>query len=244
MKSIMKASLQLVTPMVEEKQTVPAGSSIQELRVGERGFSIFELSIAALILLTLSAITIFTFANTKIEKTDEQALALINILQDARLRALTSRRTIRVSIDDTKKSVYLIEERDPLTANDDVVLKTMRISSAVAIGTVPTAVKAPPTASFPAPVQQFAQTQYRLTQNDKVITLRFLSDGRVVDRGTEPLGANALITGATIYISNIKPTPKTPTIVRALMVSGNSAHSFINKCVVNGSDKCVSWTRR
>src|ERR1044072_9714123 len=86
----------------------------------ESGFSIVELLIVLLISSIMLAITGYYFVNhQKLYKPDDQALKIVDILQEARQRALTQRETVRVEIDLTDSIVRLVDENTPTTETDD-----------------------------------------------------------------------------------------------------------------------------
>ena len=86
----------------------------------ENGFSIVELLVVLVIISVMAGISAYFFnAHQKLYKPDDQSLKIIDILQEARQRALTQRETIRVEINSTLNIARVIDENTPSTANDD-----------------------------------------------------------------------------------------------------------------------------
>ncbi len=195
------------------------------LRKSEAGFSIVELLVVLSIIAVMAAVTIFyATAHKKAFQPDEEALQLADILQEARQRALTQRRTMRVEINLATNIVRLYDEnRDATTATDDVLLRGLQLfpSANVKINTNPAEATYTPPESMPVPSAVFKPSVYPPSATQSVCTIRFLSNGTAVDAGNNGVGTGAVPTGATIYIwSPNKTTPTNGDIIRGVTVLG------------------------
>lgn len=150
---------------------------------------------------------------------------------------------MRVEINQTKKSVILIDEATGSVATDDSIIKSVPFYSLVTIGGTPSGVSAGPTASSPIPVADYSTSNYPLSSSEQKITLRFKPGGKVVDAGTDNIGTGSLVTGATIYVySTQNGANGKPDIIRAVTLIGPSADSSVYKCTYSGN-VCGNWTR-
>ncbi|MDQ6787930.1 MAG: prepilin-type N-terminal cleavage/methylation domain-containing protein [Acidobacteriota bacterium] len=213
----------------------------------EQGFSLVELLIVIVIISILTTIAVLGTASTKLFAADNQALAITDILQEARQKALTERKTLRVELNDTKKQIRLIDENNTTsTAADDKIIRSSSFDPATSVGTKPANIdpvySVLPQSGSPVPEMQYTQTNYLLSQNDQVKTLRFTKTGEVVDGGTDNLGTGAINTGATIYVYNGASGSKS-SIVRAITLSGITAAAQLFKCQTNAQGICTSWAK-
>lgn len=190
------------------------------------GFSIVELVIVILIVFVMTGVSIFLFtAHRNLLKPDEQTLIIADFLQEARQRALTQRETMRVEIDLTDNAVRLINENSPTTLNDDEKLREEKLfpSNEVIIKNRPSNINIDPPEMMPVSPANFPQSIYPQSLNHYVCTLRFLRNGTVVDAGTDPVGSNARLVNAAIYVWSPKKTdPNQSEITRAITVVGAS----------------------
>jgi prepilin-type N-terminal cleavage/methylation domain-containing protein len=212
----------------------------------EAGFSLIELVIVMLLLLILTVSAGLGMALTRIHGADAQAVALMDIFQEARQKALTQGKTLRVEINDTKKQIRLIDENATNASTDDIVITTLNINRATTVGVTPAnvtgATPALPKGNSPIPVIQYTQTSYPLSKNNKVKTLRFLKSGEVVDAGTDNLGTGALTSGTTIYVYNGAEGSKS-SVVRAITLSGITADAQVFKCQADTQGICKGWVK-
>ncbi len=192
---------------------------------GEAGFSVVELLVVVGIILVMAAITIFyATAHKKAYQPDEEALQIADILQEARQRALTQRRPMRVEINLSNNTVKLYDEnRDQTTATDDVLLRGLTLYSTanVKIYTNPTEASYTPPETMPVPAAVFKASVYPASISQTVCTIRFLANGQAVDAGTNAIGSGAVPTGVTLYVWS--PNQNTPTqadILRSVTVLG------------------------
>jgi len=75
---------------------------------------------------------------------------------------------------------------------------------------------------LPAPLAVFKPSVYPSSISQNVCTLRFRSDGTVVDAGNNATGTGAVMTGATIPVWSPKGTTSESTIARAITVIGST----------------------
>jgi prepilin-type N-terminal cleavage/methylation domain-containing protein len=173
------------------------------IRAGEHGFSLIELLMVVVMILIITGVSLFYLSgNRKLYNTDEEALQVIDLIQDARQRALTQRETLRVEIDLTSNIGRVINENTVSTATDDKMLRQVKFyaSNMVRLDTRPNNVTTAPPETLPAPTAVFVGSQHPLSSGHNVATFRFMPDGTVRDAGTSALGVNSVPTGATLYI--------------------------------------------
>ena len=94
----------------------------------DAGYSIVEMLIVLTVVSILTSGAFFYLnAHQTLYKTDNQALLIADLLQEARQRSLTQRKTMRVEIDLTKAAARLIDENTAATANDDKILREISL---------------------------------------------------------------------------------------------------------------------
>ncbi len=196
------------------------------LNPGTEGFSLIELLIVMAIMLILTGTSFYYLAATQdLYKADEQALKISDVLQEARQRSLTQRRTMRVEIDMTDNMIRLIDEDDPTTVNDDTMIRSFPLLAPeeVRVDERPGQIPDNPPEEFPVPNAQFRQSIYPESLAHDVATLRFQSNGTVVDQGTNEIGQNAVSTGATLHIwSPLKGDVNNSKIARSITIIGST----------------------
>ena len=218
-------------------------------RQKESGFSIFELVIVVAIVAILSTIAALSFYTEKIYKADTQALNIIDVLQEARQRALSQRTTMRVEVNRTEQLIQLINENSPTTSSDDEEVRTVSYTNqGVFVGTQPSNYTAGnPVELSPTPRLAFRTSNHPLSVGDRVGTIRFLRNGTVSDAGTDDIGTGARIRGATIlvwskYADDTSTNPNTVQIMRAVTVQRTSGLTRLWKCPLeNGT--CATWIK-
>lgn len=222
-------------------------SSVQKFN-SDKGFSIIELVVVLLIIGVLSAFAVWALKTSKLYNAETQALALIDVMQEARQRSLSQRRTMRVEINSTKKLIRLINENTPGNASDDTIIKSVPFmdNNTLLIGRTPTNMSGSPTELSPVPASSFSTSLHPLSANDKVITLRFLRNGTVVNAGNDAIGTGAVPTGATIYVwarrdTDTNPNTTAANIFRAVTVLGSSGATRLWKCATV-NNQCTNWT--
>lgn len=213
----------------------------------ESGFSFLELIIVVLLISILSVFTLLSFKAEKKYLADTQASQIIDVLHEARQRSLTQQETMRVEINQTRKTVRLIAEGEPGSASDDKELKSVPLQDTkyVVVGAMPTNVSKTPEEMSPTPALKFKKSVYPLSNGDSVATLRFVRTGKVLDAGSNAIGDNSTLTGATIYVwmpdySSAGQPLTSGVIIRAITVQGTSGASKYLKCTLTGN-KCLNW---
>lgn len=166
----------------------------------ESGFSIPELLIVLTIIGILSAVSLFYLtAHRRLLKPNEQSLQVLDIMQEARQRALTQRETIRVEIDLEDNVARLVDENTTSTKTDAKLRQISLLpSSQVNIETNPPDISTKPNAVMVLPDATFKKTVTSTNLNHKVFILRFIKDGTVID-----VDGNAK--GAALYFWSPKP---------------------------------------
>ncbi|HEY0426946.1 MAG TPA: prepilin-type N-terminal cleavage/methylation domain-containing protein [Pyrinomonadaceae bacterium] len=192
----------------------------------ELGFSLVELLIVLLITMIMIAITGFYFLNhQKLYKPDDQSLKIVDMLQEARQRSLTQRETVRVEIDLTDNLIRLIDENTPATVNDDREIRrtTLLPQSEVKLQQRPDDISYNPPETLPAPTAVFTTSVYPSSSTHNVCTIRFQSNGTVVNAGTTAVGGGATVTGVTLHIWAPKKTNANEAdIARAITIIGST----------------------
>ena len=192
-----------------------------ELRRREHGFSVIELLVVVSVIAIMSSMIIFYASNhKKAYQPDEQADQIADILQEARQRSLTQRRTMRVE-------VKLYDENTNATvATDDVLLRNFSLfpSANVRVDVRPSNIAYNPNeGTMPVPTAVFKSSVYSPSVAQNVCTIRFLPNGTVVDAGNNAIGTGAVPTGVTLHIwSPNKTNPAQSDIARSLTVIGAS----------------------
>lgn len=209
----------------------------------QEGFSMIELMVVLGVLVILSIVALFSISAKQKYPPDDQSYLLFDLLQEARMKSITQRTIFRFEIDNTNKKIWLVNEKDPALDTDDEVVKTSSFAKGVSIGVMPANVNTLPTGSSPIPVIPFSTSKFLLTQNNQTITLRFDGKGQVLDKGSNSKGSGAIVTGATIFVSETLDAASNAKIIRAVTVNGISGNSSILKCQLNNQQQCGTWIR-
>lgn len=193
----------------------------------EAGFSIAELIIVSGIMVVMTSVSLYyLYSHEKLYKPDEQAAFFIDMLQEARQRALTQKVTMRVELDLTDNVARLIDEGDATIATDDKVLRSFNLkpTQEVKIEQRPTNVTISPVEPSPVPAITFVNASiHPISLNHKVATLRFKKDGTVTNAGTTAIGGGSTVTGATVFVWQPEKTnANNSTITRAVTVVGTT----------------------
>lgn len=191
----------------------------------DSGFSVIEILVVVAIVGVLSGMAIFYATNhKKAYQPDDQALILADMLQEARQRALTQRRTMRVEINLATNSAKLYDENsNAASASDDVVIKAMNLfaPTSVKVDTRPSQIAYNPAETLPVPNAVFKSSVYPPSISQSVCTIRFLANGSAVDAGTNAVGAGAVPTGVTVHIwAPRKADPTQSDIARSITILG------------------------
>lgn len=191
---------------------------------GEKGFSIVELLIVVSIATVMASFSIFYLSgHQRLYKPDEQSLKIVDLMQEARQRSLTQRETMRIEIDLNDSVARLIDENTASIATDDVKIREITLFSyeLVKINSQPPDITTLPNESMSVPAAQFVPSVYPNSITHNVCTFRFLRNGTVVNAGTNAIGDNAALTGATLFIwSPTKDDEDVSEIARAITIVG------------------------
>lgn len=197
-----------------------------ETKSSSDGFSLVEVLIVIAVISILTAVSmIYLNASQKLYKPDVQSLQLIDIFQEARQRSLTQRRTMRVEVDMDDRIVRLIDEIANDTANDDLVIRTMVLlpDEELRVDDKPFNISENPPELLPTPAAVFSLSNYPKSIAHRVCTIRFQSNGNVVDAGSTPTGTGATPTGVTLFIwSPNQDNPMNMDIARAVTIIGTT----------------------
>lgn len=193
----------------------------------QSGFSTAELLVVVMITSIMTSVSLYyLYYHEKLYKPDEQAAYIIDILQEARQRALTQKTTMRVELDLTDNVARLINEETTAISTDDTILRTVKLKVAkeVTISQKPSNITPNPVEPSPVPIVEFKNnTIYPPSLSHRVATIRFRKDGTVTDAGTNDLGGSANITGVTIYVWQPDDVlPEKSSIARAITIIGSS----------------------
>lgn len=213
----------------------------------ENGFSIIELIIVLLVISILSILAVMSFKSEKKYLADTQAFQINDILHEARQRALSQRETMRVEINKTRNTVRLISENEPGDAADDQEIRSIKLEApaVLVVDAPPQNVSGSPSEMSPTPAIIFKASTHPLSIGDTVATLRFTTTGKVLDAGSNSIGTNSAMTGATIYIwspeySDAGQPLASGNVIRAITVQGTSGITGYWKCPVANSN-CKKW---
>lgn len=191
----------------------------------ENGFSVIELLVVVAVIAIMSTMVLFyANAHKKAYQPDDQALQISDILQEARQRALTQRRTMRVEINLTNNTVKLYDEnRDTTTAGDDFLIKSLAMfaTTNVRVDTRPSEISVNPPETLPVPNAVFSASVYPTSISQNVCTIRFLANGTAVNAGTNATGTGSVATGVTLHVwSPNKTNNNQSDIARCITVLG------------------------
>ena len=187
----------------------------------QKGVSLVELIFVPVITGILTGIAVVSFSGARKYAADDQARAIVDLLDEARQKSLNQRNTMRVEINKTKSIVTLIDENTPTTATDDKIIRSIPLSANATVGAAPNNVSAGPAATSPIPVPTYTSSTYPLSNGDQKITVRFRRNGQVVDVGTDSIGTGSVTTGATIERYGTTASGTNPDVVRAITVLAN-----------------------
>lgn len=219
------------------------------------GFSLIETLAVIVVIGVLAAIAIMSFSAPKRYAADDQAMKILDVLQEARQKALTQKRVMRVEFNNTTKQVRLINEYDTKAMNsslasdssDDKEIRSVPFDvKNLVIGTKPSNVTTTvPTQTTPIPEVSFSTTIYPLSNGNSVKTLCFVKDGRVLDPGSNGLcePEKDVPGGVTVYVYEKPDATGKSKIVRAVTVSGITGAADIVKCQLDASSACVKWVK-
>lgn len=191
----------------------------------EAGFTVAELLVVMGLTVVMTTVSLYyLYSHEKLYKPDEQAAYLIDMLQEARQKALTMKVVMRVEIDMTDSVARLINEGDGSTATDDKVVRSFTLKSVkeVKMEQRPNNVSINPVEQSPVTAIAYVTSSvHPLSSGHKVATLRFKKDGTVSDAGTTAIGGGSTVGGAMIFVwQPDKTNENNSTITRAITVIG------------------------
>jgi prepilin-type N-terminal cleavage/methylation domain-containing protein len=199
---------------------------MQKGTISENGFSIVELLVVLIIIGVLAAISGFYFtAHQKLYKPDEQALKIVDMFQEARQRALTQRESMRVELNTTDNIARLIDENSPTTETDDREIRRVSLFEVneVKISRRADNIAYNPPEPLPVANAVFMPSVYPSSSTHNVCTIRFQSNGTVLNGGNDAIGTGSTITGVTLHIwSPNEGDPNDANIARAVTIIGAS----------------------
>lgn len=192
----------------------------------ESGFSMIEVVIVMTVILIMTAASLFYMNNQgRLFKTDDEALQIVDVFQEARQRSLTQRETMRVEIDLTSNMARLIDENEIGSATDDVILKEVKLypSSEVKLDSRPSNIDHNPPEPLANTSATFRTSVYPSSANNNVATFRFTNTGRVMNAGENATGNNAQLKSETLFLwSPNKNNPTEFEVARAITVVGTT----------------------
>lgn len=160
----------------------------------ESGFSVTELLVVLGIVALLSAMSVPYFLNyKKLYKSEDQALKIIDFMQEANQLAITRRRTMRVEIDLTDNAILLIDENGSVSGT--LIKKVpLELPKDVRTDVIPSGIVKPNPPNYSDAVFA-ADTVGHLVgsttvTNHNVSYARFKSDGSVVNSANVPISVN------------------------------------------------------
>ncbi|MFN0141159.1 MAG: Tfp pilus assembly protein FimT/FimU [Pyrinomonadaceae bacterium] len=189
------------------------------------GFSLVEIFVVLVVMAILMVISVPYFYNyTKLYKSEDQSLKMMDLMREAGQLAITRRRTMRFEIDLTQNAMLIIDENG---AGPDTRIKTIPLETTreVRVDIMPTGVARPNPPDYPNAV--FAVDTLGHQFNGSTVTgntvwaCRFQSDGTTVNSAVTPVPINATIFvwPPTTYGAT---TPRRLTEVRAITMFGGT----------------------
>lgn len=192
---------------------------------GMSGFSLVELLVVLVVMLILSAISIpYIFNYTKLYKSEDQALKVMDLMREASQLALTRRRTMRLEIDLTDNMLLIIDENGA-GAGDDREIKAIPLQAAseIRIDQIPTGITKPNPPNYSDAVftaDTIGHLRGGTTVNgNNVWAARFRRDGSAVNAAGTPISANLYIWAP---LTAGGTAPRSSKEVRAITIFGGT----------------------
>lgn len=185
------------------------------------GYSLVEILVVMALIAVMTAISLPYFFNfSRMYKSEDQAIKVMDLMREAGQLALTRRRIFRIELDrnNIDQPVLRMIDENGLGSSDDAVIKTIPLEplNRVRMDLAPAGITAPNPPNYPA-----------AAYTSNVWTIRFTSSGSVLGAvGTTPVSATlyswrpVMETGTPFSISNL--TPARSEEVRAVTIYGGS----------------------
>lgn len=201
----------------------------------EQGFSLVELLVVIVLISIMTTFAIFGLAGHKTAYgAEDQALKIIDLIRDARQRAITQRQVMRFEIDFTDNVIRLIDEQktegaggiDPHT--NDIMMRQDLLSSNVALVREPGPNDRPPdgiTATVvpdpTVPAISTSVSNHPLSKGHRVWAIRFKSNGTAVGEAE-----NAGLISGTLFLwppqAGNRNSPQSLQLVHAVTLYGGT----------------------
>ncbi|MBX3244243.1 MAG: hypothetical protein KF685_07280 [Acidobacteria bacterium] len=175
-----------------------AAVSLASSSKGNGGYSIIEMLGVVAILVVLTAISIpYAYNYNKLYRTEDQALKIIDMMQEAGQRALTRRRTVRFEIDLTENKMHIIDE--PTTGPHELIRSVDLLPTyEVMVDETPSGITTPSPPDYP--VAEFLSDNFGHTKPDGTAVVgntvwqaRYRSNGSVIGPDATPVPLNATL---------------------------------------------------
>lgn len=189
------------------------------------GFSLTELFVVMAIVLILAAISVpYFFSYTKLYKSEDQAIKIMDLMREAGQLALTKRKTMRLEIDLTDNMLLIIDENGAGAA-DDREIKAIPLEkvSEIRVDQIPSGITKPNPPNYADAV--FADDAIGHLRGTTTISghqvwaARFRRDGSVVNAANVPISANLYVWAPVTAGS---ASPRNNKEVRAITIFGGT----------------------
>lgn len=181
------------------------------------GFSLPELLAVLAVMAIIVTISIpYMLSYRKLYRSDDQALKIMDLMQEASQLAVTRRRTFRFEIDLTANKIHVIDEAG---TNPDFLVKSVPLDKPadVRVDIIPSGITRPNPPNYNNAVFA-ADTLGHLegsttVSNNNVFAVRFQRDGSAVNAAGLPVSSTIFVWPPTSYGSS---TPRNTKEVRAI----------------------------
>lgn len=166
-------------------------------RWDQKGFSLIELLMVLVVIGVLAAVSVpYVFNYTKLYRSEDQALQIIDAMQEAGQRALSRRRNVRFEIDLTDNAMHIIDENG---SDPHVLVRSIPIFAPelVRLDAAPNSVTRPNPPNYADAVFENDGIGHERggtpVTGHRVFAARFRSDGSVVNAANVPLNASLFV---------------------------------------------------